>query len=346
MSYNHNGKSYSSQDVRSGRNGNSNTGGGSWWGNSGSNPSSNTGSSLTRAMNNTSGHSNRSTGWGNSSSASNKQPQRYGQSGSGGGSRQQPKGGGPKVRGQTMAFWHECFVCACCMIEISGPDSLVQHCMGKNHAKKNRGKRGFAGIVANKAGITPEVSQALIDRCSTGMGTTSSLGGGRGGGKGGGMVNQEKLGVVGLSAQSSAMVLDALRKNKSEKVRIDGKWKAKTARITNATLPLPSSPPPLLPPPSPCRTWPRWTLKHPLPPFLPRTPPQTSPLSPTTSEPSPTPTPTTAANSPASSPPKAGGRPASGTTAPISTLPPTSPRAAQWTRSESPFPSTPSASSF
>ncbi|GMH59915.1 hypothetical protein TrRE_jg3305, partial [Triparma retinervis] len=215
MSYNH----YGSQDVRSGGGGGNGNGGG--YGGRNTSSSSNR-SSLSRAVNSNSGQGNSRGGWGNSnsngnSSNSSQKYNNYGNSSGNSKNRGQPKGGGPKIRGQTMAFWEECFVCAVCRTNISGPDSLVQHCMGKAHMKKNRGRRGYAGVVANAAGITPDVSQALIDRCSTGMGTTSSIQGGGGGKGGGGMVNQEKLGVVGLSAQSSAMVLDALRKNKSEK---------------------------------------------------------------------------------------------------------------------------------
>jgi len=64
--------------------------------------------------------------------------------------------------------------------------------MGKNHAKKNRGKRGFAGVVPNKAGICPVVDDALKMRCSIGLGVVGGGKGGRGGG-GGGMMNQEKV---------------------------------------------------------------------------------------------------------------------------------------------------------
>ena len=44
-------------------------------------------------------------------------------------------GGGPKICGHPMAYWQECYVCAVCRIDISGEESLVQHCQGKNHAK-------------------------------------------------------------------------------------------------------------------------------------------------------------------------------------------------------------------
>ncbi|GMH71901.1 hypothetical protein TL16_g05777 [Triparma laevis f. inornata] len=115
-------------------------------------------------------------------------------------------GGGPKVHGHPMAYWNECYVCAVCRIDISGEESLVQHCQGKNHAKKNRGQRGFAGLIKNKGGVLLEAGQGVIERCN-GIGANGSSG----------LQNQEKLGVVALSHGSTQLIQAALKRNRSEK---------------------------------------------------------------------------------------------------------------------------------
>ncbi len=140
-----------------------------------------------------------------------------GRSSSGGGSygsnmRGGARGGGPKIYGHPMSFWEECYVCAACRIEISGPESLVQHCMGKKHASNNRGKRGFAGLLPNKAGITLTVDDALMARCN---GAGGSAPGSRSGSSAN-LSKVEKLGCVGLTYDAAEQVKDALRKNRSE----------------------------------------------------------------------------------------------------------------------------------
>jgi len=71
--------------------------------------------------------------------------------------------------GKDAKFWSTVFTCAACGVESSGEESFVQHCQGAKHAS-NAGAGGFAGLVPNKGGVTPPVSDALLARCAGGGG--------------------------------------------------------------------------------------------------------------------------------------------------------------------------------
>jgi len=43
------------------------------------------------------------------------------------------KGGGEKIGGQSVAWWHDCFRCASCKVDVSGAIAFAQHCAGKQH---------------------------------------------------------------------------------------------------------------------------------------------------------------------------------------------------------------------
>lgn len=118
---------------------------------------------------------------------------------------QQPKnekGGGPKILGQSLSFWQDCFKCAACHQVCSGEIALAQHCQGKAHAKK-AGFSGFAGLIPNDAGIVPQISEICIAACGTGSKEPKKT------------KQSENLASVGLTDLAANVMIGALRKTDS-----------------------------------------------------------------------------------------------------------------------------------
>ena len=71
----------------------------------------------------------------------------------------QPKFRGDRSRGSKgksgKTYESQVFRCAVCRVDSSGEVSFRQHIQGQKHAARNRGKRGFAGLLPNDAGIIP-----------------------------------------------------------------------------------------------------------------------------------------------------------------------------------------------
>jgi hypothetical protein len=69
------------------------------------------------------------------------------------------KNGGGRVNEQ------EVFNCATCRLEVNGVRALVQHCQSEPHIRKG-GRRGFTGLIANRFGLIPSVSDQIIRDCN------------------------------------------------------------------------------------------------------------------------------------------------------------------------------------
>lgn len=54
------------------------------------------------------------------------------------------------------------FKCATCGVEVSGVSSFVEHINGSKHRKLNAGRAGFSGLVPNRAGTIPPLTDPLL----------------------------------------------------------------------------------------------------------------------------------------------------------------------------------------
>jgi len=137
-----------------------------------------------------------------------------------------------------MSFWNQEFTCAPCGTNISGEIAFAQHCQGGKHANC-AGFRGFAGLLPNKAGITPTPSPICLQAC---------------GGEGG-KAPAAELTSVGLTREAQDLISKALNGNSKqafmEDEDEDEDEPAAESSLGNATNKrrMRSSPPNLMPPP-------------------------------------------------------------------------------------------------
>jgi hypothetical protein len=145
--------------------------------------------------------------------------------------------GVPKIDGQPLAWWEDCFRCAACHVDSSGRIAFAQHCVGSKH-REIHGDIGFAGVEPNKAGIIPVLTpelRILIEKAVAGNAVISNNtatkkdsgkkkdgGGKKSGGKAQDDDMDSELQSVGaLSQASDRVVRDALNRNESDTALFD-----------------------------------------------------------------------------------------------------------------------------